>query len=223
MEYSDTIEKYLSVIHALKLIEILDSLSTESLSYYKLETVKLISTNLCSIANRFAMSKIDSNIKSILDKYLKYYDIIIKQKLIKQGINLDTLNPAPINPIITGTINEQSLNSDELTPTSSIPTDYKLNIDSISNYIEDASTYPQNVNTVINVNSSLNSSTLCSNLLEETISDHTEYDELILNSGLVEDESKVFINKYCDISNKVDTLEYVSKRGRKSKKIKYFD
>ena len=49
MENSDTIGKYLSVIHALKLIEILDNLSTEPSSYNKLETIKLISTNLCYI------------------------------------------------------------------------------------------------------------------------------------------------------------------------------
>jgi len=72
MEYSNTIGKYLSVIHALKLIEILDNLSTEPSSYNKLETVKVISTNLSSISNRFAISKTDSdiNIKSILDNYL---------------------------------------------------------------------------------------------------------------------------------------------------------
>jgi len=224
MEYSNTIGKYLSVIHALKLIEILDNLSTEPSSYNKLETVKVISTNLSSISNRFAISKMDTDIKSILDNYLKYYDIIIKQKLIKQGINLDTLNST--EPVITGPttlINQQSLNTDEPVTTFSIPTDYELNIDSISNYIENTVTYPQNVNSVINGNPSLNN-TFCNDLSEdETISDHTEYDELTLHPGLVDEEPKVYINKYYDISDKVDSLEYVSKRGRKSKKINYKD
>ena len=222
MENSDTIGKYLSVIHALKLIEILDNLSTEPSSYNKLETIKLISTNLCSISNRFSISKINSDIKSILDNYLKYYDIIIKQKLIKQGINLDTLNSIT-SPNITGPttlINQQSLNTN--ITDNPITTDYELNINSISNYIEDAVTYPQNVNSIINANSSPNSNTLWNYLSEdETISDHTEYDELTLHPELVNEEPKVYINKYYDIPDKMDSLEYVSKRGRKSKKINY--
>ena len=60
---------------------------------------------------------------------------------------------------------------------------------------------------------------------DETISDHTEYDELILNPALVDEEQepKVYINKYCEILDKVNSLAYVSKHGRKSKKINYKD
>ena len=196
MAACDTIGKYLSVIHALKLIEILDNLSNESSTYHKLETIKIISTNLFSISTRFNVSKMDSSIKSILNNYLNYYDFIIKQKLLNQSIDLDILNSVSntVNPITTEpTINQQSFEAVATVP------------------------YPENVNPVINQNSSLGSNYLSE---DETISDHNEYDQL--NQVLVNDDPKVYIDKYCDISNKADSsIQYLSKRGRKSKKINY--
>ena len=92
----------------------------------------------------------------------------------------------------------------------------------MSNYLEDTDIF-SNVN---NSNASINSNTLYHSENNDTISDLTQYDELILESELlgpelVDEEPKVYINKYYDVSDKVDSLEYVSKRGRKSKKINY--